>query len=200
MPLLTTQSARSFGLNRFLSQAGIGGFYSIQTYSAPSDIGTTISLTDIPQSYKDLVIILSMGATYGGSGGGSGGRFYFNADNASSYTTASLYGNGSTLAGGNSSQGWFDFGACWSGNTNPWLMSIWTVYDYKNPNKYKTVTWQTGANLLLTNGTNSNSQLSVGVYKNLNPITQLNFLHGAGSGSDGNLRSGSEINVFGIGG
>ena len=199
MPLLTTSSAKSYGLNRYISSLASGGYYSIRSYTASADIGSTISLTDIDQSYKDLVIIMSMGATYAGSGGGSGGRFYFNADNTSVYAASYLTGNGSTLSGGNAAQNWFDFGANWSGNTNPWAMSVFTIYDYKNPNKYKTATWQAGSNLLLTNGTNSGSQFAVGVYKSLSPITQLNFIHAAGI-SDGNLRGGSEINVFGIGG
>ena len=178
-----------------------GGFYSITSYTVPSDTGSVISFNTIDQSYKDLVVIIRAGATYGGSGGGSGGKLYLNNDNTANYIYASLSGNGNGTTGGvtSSSTGTtsqFDFGASWSGNSNAWMTSIFIFQDYTNTQKKKNMRCITG--LYCGNGTNSNTTQYSGSYNSTNPITSLHLYHGSGY-SDGNLRAGSQIQIFGIG-
>lgn len=181
--------------------ASTPGYYSISSYTVPSDTGSIITFSDINQTYKDLVIIIRAGATYGGSGGGSGGRFYVNNDLTSKYTWSALNGNGNGTTGGVTSAGigptsnW-DFGASWAGNSNAWMSSIFILQDYTNTTKLKTFRNITG--LYCGNGTNSGTTQYSGTYNSTSAITSVHFHHGSATGSDGNLRAGSLIQLFGI--
>lgn len=198
---LAVGSARGLGGLRTFGGASVEveSFESIVSYTASADIGTLITIGSIPTTYKDLIIIQSAGATYGGSGGGSGGKLYFNNDTSVQCQFSYFYGNGNgTIQGGNGTQNWFDFSALWAGNGNQYAQSVWTVFDYSSSTKHKNVQWQSGASLLAgTNGTNTSTAWFSGNYASNTPITVLNLLHGSGYG-DGNLRAGSRFSLFGV--
>lgn len=201
MPLLTTQSAKSYGFGKLVSSSSsLSSFYSIASYTASSDISTVISFDSLDQTYKDLIIIYRAGATYGGSGGGSGGKFYVNNDTGANYTWAVIQGNGNGTSGGVTSTGigpsnQWDFGASWAGNPNAWATGIMILQDYSSTTKKKN--WRQIAGFYCGNGTNSQSTQYAGTYNSTSAINSLQFLHAAPY-SDGNLRSGSQIQVFGI--
>ena len=197
---LAGTSTRGFGGFRVVAGASaVESFESIISYTASSDIGSLITISPIPTTYKHLMIIQSAGATYGGSGGGSGGKLYFNNNTGVSCQFAYFYGNGNgTIQGGNGSQNWFDFSALWAGNGNQYAQQVWTIYDYSSSTKNKTIQWQSGAPLLAgTNGTNTSTAFFTGNWASNDPITTINLLHGSGYG-DGNLRAGSKFSIFGI--
>jgi len=77
-----------------------GNYYSIASYTVPSDTNSVVEFTSINQTYKDLVLIVRAGATYGGSGGGSGGKLYFNNDTTNKYAWSVLNGNGNGASTG----------------------------------------------------------------------------------------------------
>jgi hypothetical protein len=180
-----------------------GGFYSITSYTVPSDTGSVVSFTGINQSYKDLVVIIRAGATYAGSGGGSAGKLYLNNDNTANYTYSALGGNGNgtsggVTAGGTGTTNQFDFGASWAGNANAWLSQVFIFQDYTNTSKRKNMRCITG--LYCGNGTNSNTALYTGSYTGTSAISSIQLYHSNGIYGDGNLRAGSQIQIFGIAG
>ena len=188
-----------------ITPASLSSFGSIVSYTVPSNTGSVVSLTSIDQSYKDLVIITSSGATYSGSGGGSGGRLYFNNDLTSgNYYQNIIAGNGNGGPSGvtsfSGSASFFDLSALWAGNANQWAMEIWTIYDYTNTTKFKSMLKISGAGGLLNggNGTNSNTQQIGGIYRSTSAINSVYLHHGSATGSDGDLRAGSQINIFGV--
>ena len=196
---LASASARGFGRGISSGSVAVESFESIISYTASADIGTTITISPIPSTYKDLMIIQSAGATYSGGGGGSGGKLYFNSDTSVNCQFAYFYGNGNgTIQGGNGNQNWFDFSALWAGNGNQYAQQMWYISNYSSNTAHKTVQWQSGASLLAgTNGTNTSTFWGSGVWNSTNQITSLNLLHGSGYG-DGNLRAGSRFSIFGI--
>jgi len=201
VPLLTTQSAKSYGFGKFVSSSSsLSSFYSIASYTAPSDISTVVSFNSLDQTYKDLVIVMRMGATYGGSGGGSGGKFYVNNDTGSYYIWNYINGNGNGTSGGvvsgmvGPTTNW-DFSASWAGNPNAWATSIFYLQDYSSTTKKKN--WRSITGFYCGNSTNSGSTEYIGTYNSTSAISSLQFQHAAPY-SDGNLRAGSQIQVFGI--
>jgi len=183
-----------------ITPAASGNYYSIVSYTVPSDTGSVITFNSIDQTYKDLVIIVRAGATYGGSGGGSGGKFYLNNDTTAKYSYGVIAGNGNGTTGG-VTQGstfaanQFDFGASWAGNPNAWASQIFIIQDYTNTSKLKAMRAISG--LYVGNGTNSSTTQYTGTYNSLNAINSVQFQHPNGY-SDGDLRAGSQIQIFGI--
>jgi len=177
-----------------------GNYYSIASYTVPSDTNSVVEFTSINQTYKDLVLIVRAGATYGGSGGGSGGKLYFNNDTTNKYAWSVLNGNGNGASTGVTSTGigpgaQFDFGASWAGNGNAWMTSIFIFQDYANTSKMKNMRNITG--LYCGNGTNSGTTQYAGTYNSLSPITSIQLIHPNGY-SDGSFRAGSQLQLFGI--
>ena len=183
-----------------ITPAPSGNYYSIASYTVPSDTNSVVEFSSIDQTYKDLVLIVRAGATYAGSGGGSGGKLYFNNDTTSKYAWSYLNGNGNGQSGGVTSAGvgpttQFDFGASWAGNANAWTSSIFIFQDYTNTSKMKNMRNITG--LYCGNGTNSGTTQYNGTYNSLSPITSIQLVHPVGY-SDGSFRAGSQIQLFGI--
>lgn len=175
-------------------------FDSIASYTATSDTSAVVSFNTIDQTYKDLVVVIRAGATYGGSGGGSGGKFYVNNDTGANYTWAVIQGNGNGTTGGVTSTGigpsnQWDFGASWAGNPNAWATAIMFLQDYSSSTRRKN--WRQIAGSYVGNGTNSQTVQYAGTYNSTTPISSLQFHHAAPY-SDGNLRAGSQIQLFGI--
>lgn len=173
---------------------------SLVSYTVPSDTGSVITFNDISQSYKDLIVIIRAGATYGGSGGASAGKLYVNNDTTAKYTLASLRGNGNGTSGGVTSSGTgsvnqFDFGASWAGNPNAWISQIFIFQNYTSTSRLKNMRAISGG--YFGNGTNSDTTQVTGTYNSTSAITSLQLQHPAGY-SDGDLRAGTQIQLFGI--
>jgi hypothetical protein len=206
----TVKATTSYGVtglssaaSNSITPAASGNFYSSASYTVPSDTGSVVSFNSIDQSYKDLVVIIRAGATYGGSGGGSGGKLYLNNDNTANYTYSVLSGNGNgsssgVAAGGTGTTNQFDFGASWAGNANAWMSGIFIFQDYTNTSKRKNMRCISG--LYCGNGTNSNTTLVTGSYAGTSAISSIHLYHSNGIYGDGNLRAGSQIQIFGIAG
>jgi len=103
MPLLTTRSARSFGLGSFSGISAIGAFYSISTLSG----GTTIvSFTSIPQDYTHLQIRAVDYCSFAGTGLGEWYiRFNGDTTGANYYKQRYVGYSGANLLGQNASVG-----------------------------------------------------------------------------------------------
>lgn len=93
---------------------------------------TSINISSIPNTYKDIIISL----TWRNSGNGSAVRVRLNSSTGS-HDWATFYGNMNASFGGwngdeNSSRA---FGVA-AGPTTEWQTGTITVYDYANPNRH----------------------------------------------------------------
>jgi hypothetical protein len=125
---------------------------------------TTVSFTSIPQTYTDLVLIVSGDVT----SGGQNLSLTFNSDTATNYSRTFLYGNGTSAVSARSSTqssiGLSEFGASNSGSHN-----IINIMNYSNATTYKTV--------IQRGGYASNiSAMTVGLWRSTAAITSLSCI------------------------
>jgi hypothetical protein len=198
MPILGTIAS-----SRLTTPPTTPAYYSLASYTVPSDTSGVVTFSSIDQSYKDLVLIIAAGSTYGGSGGGTGGKLQFNGNTNAIHSFNGLYGNGNSGTGSVQSYDavgltYLEYGLLWAGNVNQWGMAIWTIADYSKNNKFKSFNARVGGTLLLTgNGGNSNTQLLGGIFASDTPITSMTF-QATTPFSDGNMRAGTTFTLFGV--
>jgi hypothetical protein len=129
MPLLTTQSARSYGLNRYISLSN-NSFESIATYTVTSALNT-VTFTSIPDTYASLQIRIFARTS---SQGNSAYWTYFNNDLTNSNYSYHLFGgDGSSFS--QSSTARPDMGGV---RDNAWSTCVIDIPDYTNTSKRKT--------------------------------------------------------------
>jgi hypothetical protein len=198
MPILGTIAS-----SRLTTPPSTGAYYSLASYTVPSDTSGVVTFSSIDQSYDDLVLIISAGSTYGGSGGGTGGKMQFNGNTNAIHSFNGLYGNGNTGTGSVQSYNsvgltYLEYGLLWSGNVNDWGMAIWTISDYSKTNKFKSFNARVGATLLVSgNGGNSNTQLLGGIFASNDAISSISF-QATTPFSDGAMRAETTFTLFGV--
>ena len=150
MPLLTTQSAKSFGLNNFISLSN-NNFFSIQTATVDASGASSITFSSIPQTYTHLQI-----RGFARTNAATALLMTFNGT-SSTYRNTYLEGNG----GGSATSGGLEttlsgiglygglpynsLGSYW------WGFSVIDIIDYTNTNKNKIVRALNGYDLDSTN-------------------------------------------------
>lgn len=164
---------------------------SAPTYDqiAWTSLGTsaaTITLSSIPSTYTDLVIVLT-----GKTGGADSPRLYFNSDTASNYSSRTLYGNGSS-AGSQSFQN----------ATNGFLINSQDVFNSTNPatvtvniQNYAGSTYKTS--LCQVAGDNNGSGAtgaSVGLWRSTAAINSITFRTSNGQ----SYSTGTTVAIYGI--
>ena len=116
-----------------------GDFYSIATTTVGASGQTTITFSDIPQTFKHLQLRIMNRDAFSSTLNNLYARF--NGDTGSNYSVHGLLGNGSTaFSEGYANQTSMVFGLP-SGNNaaaNIFGVSIVDILDYTNTNKYKT--------------------------------------------------------------
>lgn len=166
MPLLSTQSAKGYGLTTFLPAVATS-YESIATVSI-STATSTVEFTNIPGTFAHLELrVLSVtNSAYNGA------RMEFNNDTTNSkYRSWYIYGSG---GGGNASSGGGgeilyapDFNG--KGATTAPGPSIINIYDYAKTNKYKTVTVLDGG----VSGTDGYIAYTTGHWESTSAITSI---------------------------
>lgn len=147
-------------------------------------IGTavsTVTLSSIPATYTDLVLVVGYGIS---TTGGENLYMRFNSDTGSNYSNTRLVaGGGGTGSYRDSGATVINVGAIYT-TTDP-LTHISHINNYANSTTYKTV--------LCRNNTTSNVAAHVGLWRSTAAITSITF-----SASGGNFGVGSTFTLYGI--
>lgn len=157
-----------------------------QTYEAitTQTLGSnqsTITLSSIPQTYTDLIIIANGASTSGGSM-----QTKFNGDAGANYSCTYYYGDGSSIAGGRSlSQSVGIFGA--RNGIGSQGGGIMQINDYSNTTTYKGMfTRQFGYDQIVW--------FSTGRWASTSAITSISFVDESG----GQFTTGFTITLYGV--
>lgn len=145
MPLLTTQSAKSFGFNSFLQ--GTTSYWAIDSYTVGSGGITNFTFNLIPQTYTHLQIRY-MARALDTSATGTQISIRPNSDTASTYYQRGMYaGKDNSSAGQYSSTGssnntgdfsWYMITGPFAA-TNSAGIGVIDIFDYTSTNKKKTI-------------------------------------------------------------
>jgi hypothetical protein len=151
---------------------------------------SSVTFSSIPNTYTDLVIA---SASIGTSNGFSL-QIRFNSDSGTNYsrTTLSGYFTSSDTAGSTRSTNATSIGSSWQvgGGTGGPSPHIYHINNYANSNVFKTVLFR--ANPYPYSGF-SEVTAEVGLWRNTNAITSIEFLL-----SMGNFATGSIFTLYGI--
>jgi hypothetical protein len=93
---------------------------------------SSVSFSNIPASYRDLVLILNGKAT----AGGSGARLRVNGDTSTNYPNIRMYGYSGGTGSDAGTGAFLDIGAM---NTNDGYQSVVQFMDYSATDKHKTI-------------------------------------------------------------
>ena len=156
-----------------------------------SSTQATITMSNIPQTYTDLIVIPYLQATANDVGVG----IYYNSDNASgNYSRTWLYGwstaVGSTRNSNTNTIG--NFTSQTGAANNLFNCYHLNIMGYASTNKNKTVTYQAGN--MQTTASNTEVGFGSGLWRSTAAITSLTFVCGGGS----TFTSGSNITIYGI--
>jgi hypothetical protein len=105
-----------------------------------SSSASTVTFGSIPNTYKDLVLVVTSAAGNTGAPGGNSRNLLmrFNGDTSNSYTRVIMSGDGSTARSTSDTQSWFSLD--WYGHTNNATHDhLIQVMDYSATDKHKTV-------------------------------------------------------------
>ena len=143
---------------------------------------TTVSISSIPSTYTDLVLVINGIINYN--------IFYrFNGDTASNYSETTVYGNGSSAASSReqSITGIYigDYIGTPMATTNS--TAIIQVMNYANTTTYKT-------SLFRLAGTSAGTQAAVGLWRSTSAITAISLNTDSANG----ILSGSTLTLYGI--
>ena len=197
MPLLTTQSARSYGFSRYI-QSSSTTFDSIATQIA-SGSGTTITFSSIPSTYK----YLQLHCYWAVPTSDTELLIRFNGDSSStSYNKNQLYANGTTSAFTIATNSYTTNTAIagpvyYGGSSSAFVSSIVHIYDYAETDKVKTVH-------TLTGGSVDSAGATQGIFSRMglwnNPSSAVSSMVLTYTGGSGNILAGSSFALYGIGG
>lgn len=179
MPLLTTQSARSYGFTRMLASTATG-YYSIASGVVDASGSATVTFSSIPQTYKHLQLRITARSSYSYSVDDA--YIQLNGDTSSAYGSHNFYGASpaSSAIQVNQSQttdafNWGQAGGMGTDAVGQWGLAIIDILDYADTTRKKT--------LRSTSGMSTNSQPSAGIggrvgngvgfYNSTNAINQI---------------------------
>lgn len=183
MPLLTTQSARSYGLGRLIAGYATGNFVSLQTINGTGSSGT-LTFSAIPQTFKHLRIFAIHKGTATGTNTQGMYTMQFNSDTGNNYNGTQQVSSGvsalsdSLVTGtnaifGSSSHYYNTF--CSATNTGSAMgVSVIDIPDYTNTSYYKTIASFDGHEMGNNDG-NSRLLQCAGSWNNNAAITDISF-------------------------
>jgi hypothetical protein len=139
----------------------------------------SVTFSSIPSTYTDLIAVFN-GASTGGS---ESARVTINSDTGSNYSRILLIGTGSTagLSRANN-ESYLIIGSINTTNCT----TLWQFMNYSNTTTNKTV-------LARTNVASTTVRENLGLWRNTNAITQLEF-----SASSSTFIAGSTFSLYGI--
>lgn len=161
------------------------GTYTLIASNTLGSAATSLTFSNIPQVYTDLILVASAKAV--NSGGNQWFMMTFNNDNGSNYSITFLSGNGTTASSGrysNRTDGIFPGD---TDNSNDTVMTI-HLMDYANTTTYKTV--------LSRSGDSSDAvKAIVGLWRSTSAITSIKITN---QDLASNIASGSTFKLYGI--
>jgi hypothetical protein len=152
-----------------------------------STSASSVTFSDIPQDYSDLVLVCSL--IFVGTPGGQSSSLQFNQDTGSNYSYTRLDGSESTVVSGRSANNTTIYlSGSGDGSTTTPSTTITHIANYANSNTNKTIlsrgSW---------NGTTKEVDARVGLWRNTSAITNILVLSYAS-----NFASGSTFDLYGI--
>jgi hypothetical protein len=138
----------------------------------------SISLSSIPSTYTDLVIVFS-----GTQGALDNTGLRFNGDTGTNYSKTLIYGTGLTAASArdtNSSSMRIMIAGTTINST------VWHIFNYANTTTYKTA-------LCRTDIGSDQTRAGVGLWRSTSAINQVTFL-----AESGNFGTGTIVSIYGI--
>ena len=184
MPLLTTQSARSYGFGRLLQSVASASFDSIASVTLASS-ANTMDFTSIPATYKHLQIrgIFNSTAVRNGTP-----RFTFNGDSSGNYSIQAI--RNSTIDNENSiNASYMSLATQLPGYFNSFVLDI---FDYADTNKFKTFQFRQGVSDF--SGSEFYNVFGTGNYRSLNAISSFSLIDQQSS----DITALSTIALYGI--
>jgi hypothetical protein len=207
MPLLSLQSAKSFGFGNYVAPTGTASYESIQTVQVTSGTSGTLVFSSIPQTYKHLQIRGIVGSAFSNSGtGASGIAVQFNTATGSGrtdYTRAIVLGNGngSTPSSQLATSTWGGYiQASWqnvnSTGNNTYCPVIIDIYNYASTTLTKTAFLKNGFE---TSSISTNRSAIFGgfAWNSTAAIDTITFDQTSWVG-DGFFRAGSRLSLYGV--
>jgi hypothetical protein len=137
----------------------------------------TITLSSIPQTYTDLVLVVSGKTTIDGNT-----KIIFNSDSSSIYSSTNLFGDGSTATSSRIANGTTLF---LGGISTVQGTNIIQIFNYSNTTTFKSVIARTNSDTFV--------QLRVGLSRSTTAITSITLT------TDGtNFLTGTTFTLYGI--
>jgi len=195
MPLLTTQSARSYGFSLSSSFAPISAYYQIATILSPSGSGYTFS--NIPQTYDHLELRI-----FGKDGRNplySSCNVQINGDTAGNYNMVAPQVDSRVGApyGGESFSAGFGAFVYWPGASSStyWGSGSIKIFEYTNTNKNKTMIFN-GGYVGYGDGTSEQGMVTSGMgnWRSTAAVTSLVLTTNGGS----SFAAGTRLSLYGI--
>lgn len=153
--------------------------YQYITHTVVPSSTSSVTITNIPQTYDDLVIIINGKRP---SGGTADIAFQFNGDTGSNYGRERILGNGSTGSASNEANSTqANVGVLTSATQST---GIFHILQYRNASMYKSIIGKSVAPTEYV-------KLAVGTYRSIAPIDSIKILNG-------NYDTGTVIAVFGL--
>lgn len=193
MPLLTTQSAKSFGLNNFIS-GSLPSFYSIAT-ATPSGV-STFNFNSIPSTYRYLEI-RGIVANTQSTNSDISCLIRFNNDTGNSYVCARTTYDANVASGtqadwtGTSPTTGLNSGIANNGGNDGYSFMVWRIYDYTNTNKNTTTYCMTG-DAQAPSGIR-NEYFNSGVWLNTTTVNAITMYLNTSS-----FASGTQLALYGV--
>ena len=149
---------------------------------------TSVTFSNIPATYRDLILVHSMKHSFVGSATVRDDAIRFNADSGSNYTSVLMKGNGSAASSdtlsGTSIQLLYGMASA------DFQMGIVQVMDYSATDKHKTVLYRSG----LGNDSNQGAYAQASRWANTAAITTLRI----GPSGVFTILAGSTFSLYGV--
>jgi hypothetical protein len=144
-----------------------------------SSAASTITLSSIPATYTDIVLVFT-----GGTTASTGVYIQFNGDTGSNYSFTKMYGFGSNKGSGLASNvSRAEIGGCWTASGDVHILNI---QNYSNTSTYKTTLYR-------ANDATDTVTAGVALWRSTSAINQVLL-----SLDSTTFTSGSNITIYGI--
>lgn len=158
-------------------------FQPIETKTLAND-AASVTFSNIPQNFTDLILIASAQRAITGSGGA--GTMRVNGDTGSNYSSTLLYNDGNSAF----SFRWSNqtsFQAAFNSGDGSYAVNIIHIMDYSNTTTNKTVISRVGFP-----GTNSRVQAGANLWRSTAAINEITLL------ATSDIESGSTFTLYGV--
>jgi hypothetical protein len=151
-----------------------------------SSTATNLSLTSIPGTYTDLILVIRASVDSDGDL-----RYRINGDTGSNYSGTIIWGSGSAAGSSRASNQTSGLTNSYGGFTTTLGNSVQILHfmNYSNTGTYKTI-------LSRTNAAGSGVDATVGLWRSTSAITSIDI--GKNSGMGGTFQIGSTFTLYGI--